>query len=477
MGDHAVVYGRPCIVTAVDSRMIVTVKKIDEESFILNAPDVQLSDYIKSISQLGQGDIPKSAQFIETAVAFFLKDHPQTGGLHIETHSEFPSTFGFGSSSASVVGVLFALCHLFSVQVDTKGLFEIAYRTVLAVQGVGSGFDVASAIWGGTIYFVGGGSIIEPLPIGILPLIVGYSGVKADTATIVKEVSQKYADNTKKMERIFDAIASLVDDAKEKFLEGDWQRVGTLMNYNQDYLRDIGVSTEKLESLIYAAKNAGSWGAKLSGAGGGDCMIAICSGDTFESVSTAITQSGGTVISTTCGAQGVRIETTDNQEELLVVVNEDDEIIDYRTRAECHADPSLIHRTVGVILTNDVGEILLQKRSMSKDMDAGLWGISAAGHVTKGQTDEEAALREMKEEVGVDTPLTFVGTLILKSLRESERAALFKGTHNGPFSIHPDEVDEVIFMQPDLIVEHVKDGTMRFTDGALRSLQLIGVLS
>ncbi len=309
MGDHAVVYGKPCIVTAVDSRMIVTVKKIDEESFVLNAPDVALVNYVKPMSQLGTGDIPKAAAFIEHSLAFFLKEHTFMGGVEIETHSEFPSTFGFGSSSASVVAVMYALCQLYDVPIDQRGLFDLCYKTVLAVQGVGSGFDVASAIWGGTIYFVGGGSTIEPLDLGIFPLVVGYSGVKADTATMVNDVAKKYTDNTQKMERIFDAIASLVDDAKEKFLEGDWQRIGTLMNFNQEYLRDIGVSTEKLESLIQAAKSAGSWGAKLSGAGGGDCMIAICSPDAYESVSAAITQSGGSVIETTCGAQGVRIET------------------------------------------------------------------------------------------------------------------------------------------------------------------------
>lgn len=308
MGDHAVVYGRPCIVTAVDSRMIVSVRSIKEEIFILNAPDVALENYKKPMSQIGTGDIPKAATFIETAVKFFLNEHTVSGGVEIETHSEFPSTFGFGSSSASVVAVIYALCQLFDVSLDQHRLFDICYKTVLAVQGVGSGFDVASAIWGGTIYFVGGGASIVPLPIGILPLVVGYSGVKADTATMVKEVAKKYADNTQKMERIFDAIATLVNDAKDKFLEGDWQRVGTLMNFNQDYLRDIGVSTEKLEALIYASKNAGCWGAKLSGAGGGDCMIAICSPDAYESVIAAITRSGGKIIATTCGAQGVRLE-------------------------------------------------------------------------------------------------------------------------------------------------------------------------
>ncbi len=477
MGDHAVVYGRPCIVTAVDSRMTMTVRITSDGLFVLDAPQVLSSSYTKPVKELGEGDIPRGAQFIEAAVSIFLNTYGAMDGLCIETSSVFLSTIGFGSSSAAVVCVLYALNHLYGTGMDEKALFDMSYKVVLSVQGVGSGFDVASAIWGGTLFFVGGGSTIEKMPIGILPLIVGYSGVKADTVTMIADVAKKYAENTQKMERIFDAIAKLVVDAKEKLLEGDWERVGTLMNFNQDYLRDIGVSTEKLEALIKSSKDAGSWGAKLSGAGGGDCMIALCSPDSYEHVSSAITASGGTVIGTTCGAQGVRIETTDNQDELLIVVNTNDEIVGYTSRSACHADPSLLHRTVGVLLKNDAGEILLQKRSMTKDMDAGLWGISAAGHVTKGQTDEDAAHREMMEELGVDTHLTFVGTMLIQTEKESERAALFTGTHNGPFTIHPQEVDEVMFMQPDRIRESVDSGSLVFTEGALKSLQLIGVLS
>ena len=477
MGDHAVVYGRPCIVTAVDSRLRVTVRLTSDDLFTLVASQVLSSTYTKPMNQLGTGDIPRGALFIETAVSIFLKTFGVTGGVSIETTSAFSSTVGFGSSSASVVSVLYALCQLYDVSLDNRQLFDISYKAVLAVQGVGSGFDVASAIWGGTLFFVGGGGTIEQLPIGILPLVVGYSGVKADTVNMMANVSKKYAENTQKMERIFDAIASLVTDAKEKLLEGDFERMGTLMNFNQDYLRDMGVSTEKLESLIKSAKDAGSWGAKLSGAGGGDCMIALCSPDSYERVSAAISTSGGTVIPTTCGATGVRVETTDNQDELLIVVNTNDEIIDYRSRSDCHADPSLLHRTVGVLLTNDAGEILLQKRSMTKDMDPGLWGISAAGHVSKGQTDEEAAHREMIEEIGVDTPLAFAGTILLSTAKESERAALFTGIHNGPFSIHQEEVDDVMFMSPDRIRQSVANGSITFTEGALQSLKLIGVLS
>jgi len=111
-----------------------------------------------------------------------------------------------------------------------------------------------------------------------------------------------------RVNRIYDAIAKLVEDAKLKMLEGDWERVGKLMDFNKEYLRDLGVSSEKLEALIAAAKNAGALGAKLSGAGGGDCMIAIAPENKRVGVEEAITKVGGQVIHILPNAQGARIE-------------------------------------------------------------------------------------------------------------------------------------------------------------------------
>ena len=80
------------------------------------------------------------------------------------------------------------------------------------------------------------------------------------------------------------------------------------MDFNQEYLRDLGVSSEKLEALIFAAKHAGALGAKLSGAGGGDCMIALVTNDTKKFVESAIEKVGGQIMQVQPNAKGVRVE-------------------------------------------------------------------------------------------------------------------------------------------------------------------------
>jgi isopentenyl-diphosphate delta-isomerase type 1 len=355
-------------------------------------------------------------------------------------------------------------------------VFDTAYKIILDIQGAGSGFDVAAATYGGTLYFVKGGKVIEPLAVDKIPLVVGYTKVKSNTVEIVNMVAGKRKKYPEKVDRIFQGIAKIVDQAKEKMLSGDWERVGRLMDFDQEYLRDLGVSSEKLEALIAAARRAGAYGAKLSGAGCGDCMIALASPDKRKAVEEAIAHADGEVVRVSPDAPGVRIETTDDQNELFIVVDRNDTILGYKTRYECHHDPSLIHRTVGVLIYDAKGRILLQKRSMTKDMEPGLWGISAAGHVTKGQTDEDAAHRELKEELGIDVPLTFVKKFITVNDQESERAVLYKGISGGPF--HPDarEVSDIKFFEPRQLRLLAASKTLNMTKAAEQTFHEVGIL-
>jgi mevalonate kinase len=184
----------------------------------------------------------------------------------------------------------------------------LSYKTILDVQGIGSGFDVAAATYGGILYFVTGGEIIEEINIENIPLIIGYTGVKADTPTLVKMVNKKLLEEPNRISNIFDEIKKIVDLAKNQLKKQNWGKVGELMNKNQELLRQLEVSSRELESLITSALEAGAYGAKLSGAGGGDCMIAIAEEGEKAKVKKAIQRSGGIIIETEVPAQGVKTE-------------------------------------------------------------------------------------------------------------------------------------------------------------------------
>lgn len=308
MGEHAVVYGRPCIVTAVDKRMRITVELLDQPILQLTAPELNISQYQKSITEVGKGKILQEVKFAEIAVRNFIDRYKVTSGLTIKTQSDFSSNFGFGSSSAVTVGIIKALAELFNIPLAPKDLFDLSYKTVLDVQGIGSGFDVAAAIYGGTIFFQNKGEVIEPLNAEELNLVIGYSGDKADTVAMVNSISQKRENYKEGIDKIFDNIGKLVYEGKMAIVDKDWERLGTLMDYNQNYLEDLGVSSDKLNLMITAAKKAGTYGAKLSGAGGGDCMIALVTSENQDTVSQAIERAGGQIIYAKVNAEGVRRE-------------------------------------------------------------------------------------------------------------------------------------------------------------------------
>ncbi len=289
MGEHAVVYGRPCIVTAVNARLSVSVEKRRDSGVVIDAPQVSDTKFV--------------SRAIETVRARWKEE---VSGITVHTKSEFSSSFGFGSSAAVTVAMVFALREFLGKKGTPGEIFELSYKTTKEVQRGGSGFDVAAATWGGALYYKNEGEVVEPMAVPPPPIIIGYTGVKADTMTIVRDVGKKRDSEPQKVERIFDAIGKLVEEARMHMGEGDWERVGKLFDFNQEYLRDLGVSSEKLEALILAAKNAGAWGAKLSGAGGSDCMIAITPQDRRQAVEKAIVAAGGEVLRFSLNAEGVR---------------------------------------------------------------------------------------------------------------------------------------------------------------------------
>jgi mevalonate kinase len=457
-GEHAVVYGHPCIVTAVDSRLRVTVTPTSDGNVSITAPQVNNTRFV---------DAALTAGCHEWRISHT--------GLAVTTESDFPCTFGFGSSSAVTVAALHALATAFGKPVTPRDLFTLAYRVVLAVQGVGSGFDVASAVYGGTLAYVVGGKRLDPID-SAPPIVIGYTGQKADTATIVREVAKKREAYPDRVDRIMAAIAQLTDQAEAAMRGGDWERTGKLMTFNQEYLRDLGVSTQKLEELIAAATGAGAYGAKLSGAGGGDCMVALVDPGNRAAVEAAIAAAGGEVVKVGVHASGVGAPTTDNGQELFTVVDEQDRVVGYRTRAECHRDPSLIHRVVGVAVFDSSGRILLQKRSMTKDMEGGLWSVTSAGHVLKDESYEDAAKRELAEEVGIDIPIAPAAGYLYQTGAESEMSRLFTATYDGPVKPDPTEVAEIRPFTRDEVVRGLLSGDVALTESSRRALKLINFL-
>ena len=136
-------------------------------------------------------------------------------------------------------------------------------------------------------------------------------------------------------------------------------------------------------------------------------------------------------------------DVTENEEQ-LDVINESGKIINTLSRSEIHGNPSLLHMVVHVLVFNTKGELLLQKRSMDKDVAPGRWDTSVGGHVNSGEAVADAVMREIEEELGITTcDPKFLYTYIHSNDYESELVYTYKCEYDGEIEFQQDEIDEV----------------------------------
>lgn len=130
-------------------------------------------------------------------------------------------------------------------------------------------------------------------------------------------------------------------------------------------------------------------------------------------------------------------------QELLDVVDENDQVIAVKTRGEIHAK-RLMHRAVHILVFNDKQQLFIQKRSMTKDENPGLWDTSAAGHVDSGEDYESCAIRELDEELGIQvkSSLQYLFQMSPELANGMEHAAVYRYDDEGPFQLQKEEIDE-----------------------------------
>jgi isopentenyldiphosphate isomerase len=134
-------------------------------------------------------------------------------------------------------------------------------------------------------------------------------------------------------------------------------------------------------------------------------------------------------------------------DEIFEIVDDSNAVIGTALRSECHGNPQLIHRTSHVVVFHPDGRLLLQKRALDKDIQPGKWDTAVGGHLAPGEDFEEAARREMHEELGLpqDLELKHLFDTRIRNEIESENTRVFSVVHAGPFDFQREEIDEVRF--------------------------------
>ena len=255
-GEHAVVYKKHALVTAVSLRCYANVKK---------------SSRYRISSPLGTTTLDFEVHpWISYAIKNFSEIR-EIRGVEVSIKSEIPIASGLGSSAAVTVSVLKALDAEFEAGLSDEDIFEIAKKVEIDVQGIGSGTDPFVSTFGGTWLI----PEKKELNFKDFDILIVDTNEKSITAEMVKKVAELRNRHPEIVDSIFDAIDSISLKASNT-LESlkNVESLRELVFINQCLLKAIGVSSKKIDEIVELLNKKGI-AAKLTGAGGGGCVIGI----------------------------------------------------------------------------------------------------------------------------------------------------------------------------------------------------------
>lgn len=335
-GEHAINRGQPALATAVGifARCRATpglepgyhlrsgthTESVTAAALATLAADVDAAlaagEY-DVIRRLAAGDYFAPAKYILASIVA----HDLPPALVLEWQSELPGSSGLGSGGAAFTAMVAAVSTMLAAPPSLEQRATWAHRgDIVAHGGVASALDTQSSLFGGVIRLEQGErnqGLAAPLPCAAgLSLVIGNTRVEAATSAINGRVRHWLAERPRRRMAYFEAIGTLARAASPLLERGEWAELGRLMNLNQLLLEKIGVSCPELETLIDAALEAGAWGAKLSGSGGGGIMIALVPAEARQDVARAIVAAGGDALTPDVGVPGVSIEYEPSEREL-----------------------------------------------------------------------------------------------------------------------------------------------------------------
>ncbi len=298
--EHFVVHGTPGIVSAIDSAADAEVKKTGK--------GITVEDTRKGAKGYAEKKRIQQLESIERMLKA-MNMHPEKVSLRIWLGGNLPGFSGIGASAASSVAIARAIAEEFEMDLSDEKINEAAYEAEKAYAGTPSGIDNTAATFGGLIWFKrnlsGGPNTIERLSIREpVEIVIGNTGIVADTKVMVAGVGERKKKYPAKYNALFKQAEELAFTARKALEEFDLRKVGKLMNENHRLLQEIEVSSKELDYLVNLAREKGAFGAKLTGGGGGGCMVALTPGKELqEAVATAMEQQGFKVLRTKIGIQ------------------------------------------------------------------------------------------------------------------------------------------------------------------------------
>lgn len=298
--EHFVVHGVPGIVSAINSVADAEVKKTGK--------GITIRDERKGPEGYAEKKRVQQMESIERMLKAMDID-PKQASFRIWLGGNLPGFSGIGASAASSVAIARAIAEEIEMDLTDERINYIAYEAEKAYAGTPSGIDNTAATFGGLIWFKrnldGGPNMIERLNIREpVEVVIGNTGIVANTKAMVAGVAKREKKHPKKYNALFKQAEEMASIARKALEDFALKKVGKLMNENHRLLQEIEVSCKELDYLVNLAREQGAFGAKLTGGGGGGCMVALTPGkDLQEAVASAMERQGFRVLRTKIGIE------------------------------------------------------------------------------------------------------------------------------------------------------------------------------
>ena len=275
-GEHFVVYGVKAILCSINKRVTVTAEKTSERKISINSKIGKLElEPDKPISEINS---PLKPFYYLANKAVENKDT----GIHIQIDSEIPLGAGLGSSSACCVAGAAAIFKLFG-NISREEVLKLAIEAERTIFENTSGADCTVCTYGGIMEYDKnkGFKKIEHEP--NFQLVIINSNMEHSTQSMVSKVKEFENKNKEEFSRLSDLESKLVEDVLKLVKENKIQEIGQKMNQNQEYLENIGISNKELTKMIKIGQES-SFGAKITGSGGGGCIFALTNESNLQNI-------------------------------------------------------------------------------------------------------------------------------------------------------------------------------------------------
>ncbi len=259
-GEHFVVHGAWALAAAVPKNVRVEVRE---------------SGSFNVVSDRFRGRDPSALRPVSGVVEAMAREYSFKPALKVSIRSEVPEGAGLGSSASTMVALAAAVSRLRSLRLGTEEVVRFSMVGEQEIHGRPSGIDSTICASGGVVLFRPGSKPRRVTFKGSRSLLVSFSGKRRSTKRQISRVSGAKDTFPSLFACLTEAASEVSLMAAGKLSKGDMKGLGRLLSFNHAVLSTLGVSNDTLDRLVDLSLSLGSYGAKLTGAGGGGSVIAV----------------------------------------------------------------------------------------------------------------------------------------------------------------------------------------------------------